>query len=177
MNNFKGKSVALVGNASSLFDRKYGSEIDSHDVVCRMNRAAMLYTKFFEFLSHGNRTDVWFVWRLKEYEFAKQVKRPDKIIQISPAENTEETFIQFPEEKFNEYVEELKAVPSTGFCSLMYLLQSGALSVTLYGFDWKKTPTFTDLSRDIDSLALDSIHNFSLEKEIINSLKNVVIRS
>lgn len=32
-----GKSVAIVGNAESLFNYKYGKDIDSHDIVIRMN--------------------------------------------------------------------------------------------------------------------------------------------
>ena len=30
---FAGKTVAVVGNAISLFDKTYGQEIDNHDVI------------------------------------------------------------------------------------------------------------------------------------------------
>lgn len=34
---FEGKSIALVGNGRCLLNREWGSEIDSHDIVIRMN--------------------------------------------------------------------------------------------------------------------------------------------
>jgi len=53
---FKGKKVALVGNAESLLSQDKGSDIDSHDIVCRINLGPNLCgTK-----SHGNKTDVLF---------------------------------------------------------------------------------------------------------------------
>lgn len=48
------KSVAVVGNAQHLFERRYGTEIDSHDVVVRINRAAMLLSK-----SHRKPQEPW----------------------------------------------------------------------------------------------------------------------
>src|SRR5690606_27484134 len=51
--HFQGKTVALVGNARSLSHRTFGSYIDSHDVVIRLNWAPMSSAS-----SHGSRTDV-----------------------------------------------------------------------------------------------------------------------
>ena len=35
---FEGKTVSVVGNARSLFDSKYGKEIDTAEIVCRIKR-------------------------------------------------------------------------------------------------------------------------------------------
>ena len=62
-------TVAVVGNATSLFDKRYGQDIDSHDVVIRINRAAQFLNISKEYnRSHGIRTDIWCMWRHKEYE-------------------------------------------------------------------------------------------------------------
>ena len=41
----KGKTVAIVGNAAYLYGSRLGSEIDSHDMVVRLNFNALLCTK------------------------------------------------------------------------------------------------------------------------------------
>ena len=35
---FEDKSIAIVGNASFIFERDYGKKIDSFDVVVRINK-------------------------------------------------------------------------------------------------------------------------------------------
>ena len=58
----KGKSIAVVGNAQSLFGREYGQEIDSHDLVIRFNKFAPLYGNIDTSSTHGNRVDIWAFW-------------------------------------------------------------------------------------------------------------------
>ena len=48
-----GKSVAVVGNASSLFGKNQGAEIDAHDVVIRLNRGFIV-----DRTQQGSRTDI-----------------------------------------------------------------------------------------------------------------------
>ena len=68
---FENKSVALIGNAQSLFDRSYATEIDQHNVVCRLNRGAEISNT----TSHGIQTDVVF------YSTPTQIREPlDKSI-------------------------------------------------------------------------------------------------
>ena len=48
LQNFcKDKSIALVGNSSSILQKGYGKEIDSHDIVVRMNHGVHKMNKFF----------------------------------------------------------------------------------------------------------------------------------
>jgi hypothetical protein len=59
----KYKTVAVVGNSQSLFDSCYGSDIDSHDIVIRFNKAAPLLISNVE-NSHGSKFDLWAFWTI-----------------------------------------------------------------------------------------------------------------
>ena len=52
----KGKSVALVGPAMYLQGSKYGRDIDSYDIVARINRGVELVDFFGEDI--GKKTDI-----------------------------------------------------------------------------------------------------------------------
>jgi hypothetical protein len=57
------KSVAIVGNALSLYSQKFGDEIDSHDVVIRINKPGnIIYKDESELESTGRKIDCWVVW-------------------------------------------------------------------------------------------------------------------
>jgi hypothetical protein len=59
-----GKSIAVVGNAQSLFDAEFGTEIDAHDIVIRLNKGFVKSP-----LAQGHRTDFWgFTPELSEAE-------------------------------------------------------------------------------------------------------------
>lgn len=161
--------LALVGNAQSLFSRRYGTEINEHDVIARMNRAAILVTSFFSTASHGSRTDAWFCWRSKEYE-TLNFKRPAFCMQMASWEELDDPAVQlYPYPAFEALQADLKAVPSTGLMVLDYLDQFTDFEVSAYGFDWKATPTFTDPKRETDKMLNGSgqLHDFALEKEYV----------
>lgn len=166
---FADKNIALVGNALSLFDRDYGREIDNHDLVIRMNRAAMFYTAFESGKSHGKRTDGWFVWNYREYEHCDWLKKPNIIVHMASWEDpqTNECFIYSPVRSALMMNRLKKATPSTGFLSIDLLIDSGPKKISLYGFDWKQTPTFTDKTGDIDTKLGQVKHNFNLEKKYV----------
>jgi len=92
-----GKSVAIVGNAESMFKMFHGSEIDAHDVVIRINRSASIcYNKQYDNLieTHGLKTDIW------AFSFADTMKNElnefhsvtDKLIQMNPASKNKVPF-------------------------------------------------------------------------------------
>lgn len=70
-----GKRVAVVGNAQSLNKTEYGEEIDSHDVVIRINNPANFYIGHPEFDGEdydlekavGTKMDVWAMWDSTNY--------------------------------------------------------------------------------------------------------------
>ncbi len=52
----RGKKVAIVGNASSIFSASHGHDIDSHDVVVRFGKGV---PDEFNAVHIGTRTDIW----------------------------------------------------------------------------------------------------------------------
>ena len=161
--------LALIGNSQGLFDREYGNEIDNHDLVARMNRAAILVTNFFSTVSHGSKTDAWFMWRNKEYE-TLSFTRPSFTMQMASWEPLDDSNIKlYPIELGEQLQLELGSVPSTGLMVLDYLDQATDYNITVYGFDWKATPTFTDPNRETDKMlnAGGQLHNFTAEKEYV----------
>ena len=160
-------SLALIGNNTALFDRRYGGEIDGHDVVARINRAAILFTRFFEYMSHGSKTDMWFMWRHKEYENVR-FDKPRFQMQMAYWEELDDTSVKlYPKEAYSKLQNDLGAVPSTGLMVLDFLDAIPELDhISVYGFDWKATPTFTDPTRATDQMLNGSgaLHDFHKEK-------------
>jgi hypothetical protein len=150
---FEKKSVALVGNAMSLFDLPYGNEIDSHDVVVRLNKAAMLINRFDAEKSHGKRTDVWIFWSVNEYK--KHFNDHPNILKMHAGHqfrnNATLSLADFvyPMELYEPLKKKAgpKRNPTTGFIAIDYILNCDPSKLSVYGFDWKKTPTHTDPNR------------------------------
>lgn len=72
-----GKTIAMVGNSVSLFNRSYGADIENHDVVLRMGICLGANSDKVESL--GKRTDVWASnaskeWREEYFERLKDIK-------------------------------------------------------------------------------------------------------
>ena len=165
---FSDKRIALVGNAMSLFDKGFGPEIDDHEVVVRLNKAAMLYTNFDAIHSHGSRTTHWIFFNTAEYK----AKFPDidksiKTFHISKHRQTplHRKMVDFmmPMDKWTAVTESLgHKNPTTGFMSLHYITRCNPAQLDVYGFDWKDTPTFTDPERLKDP---QCCHDFEKERE------------
>jgi len=171
---FNGKSVAVVGNAASLFDREYGKLIDSHDVVCRMNKG------FFDIndSSHGTRTDVlvysqWAtVRRAVKRKPASCIKyfihtsAKGREVTINPTELYPDAEAQVcPISVIYDLKDKLqlskKESVSTGITFLEMLAECNTGSVSVFGFDWKKTPTFYTPAKKIKP----DPHDFEKERQ------------
>lgn len=138
----KNRTVALVGNAQSLFDHAHGQLIDGNDVVCRLNRGIIIQRA----LSQGNRTDLWAVGHPK---FVNDIidQYPCKcLIHVSSkGRHNPDPRVDFyiPMDLINTLCHDLgHAKPSTGLAMICAILDAGPKCLTLYGFDWKKTPTW-----------------------------------
>jgi hypothetical protein len=92
---FDRKRVAVVGNASSLFNSVFGKEIDNHEVVVRINRSSTIcFPENDNEKSQGTRTDVWafsFADSM-ETELTSHHKICDKLIQMNDAKLNKKTF-------------------------------------------------------------------------------------
>lgn len=166
---FEGKTVAVVGNAISLFDKDYGQEIDSHDVVVRMNKAAMLYTRKEVSKSHGKKTDVWVFWNAAEYKnfFNKipgNIKKMHAGHQGRTPNNIHLVDFVYPNEPYKELKKKSgnHANPTTGLIFLDHLSRCNPKHVDVYGFDWKASPTFTDPEMRRERLCP---HDYPVEKD------------
>jgi len=162
MRDFTNKSIAVIGNAQYLFNRRYGGEIDNHDIIIRMNRAAMLYERFDSQLTHGSRTDVWVMWRHREYENANIVE-PETVIQMASwiPVDAPHVAVYDPVYLHNLKVKSKIETPTTGLMVLDLLSHFETKNVSVYGFDWKETPTFTDPNRQSEQ---ETLHDFNKEK-------------
>jgi hypothetical protein len=165
---FENKSVAIVGNAMSLFDTNYGTEIDSHEVVVRLNKAAMLYERFDVEKSHGKKTDVWMFWRTAEYKkhfssINKDIKKMHMGHQDRKSIDIKLVDCVYPDTLYNELKKKAGKHnnPTTGLMAIDYVFSCNPKSMSIYGFDWKETPTFTDPTRKKEKLCP---HDFETEK-------------
>lgn len=144
---FAGRSVALVGNAVSIFGKRHGEEINKRDVVMRFN-----FGEIKSPIDQGQRTDVYGVSDSRiTWEYVETHFNPQLVIWLTPKPMSENFARPYPIPLFRtpaSVAEELSVQtapgrPSSGLiaCSLVLRL-CGAASVDLYGFDFFKTRTF-----------------------------------
>jgi hypothetical protein len=147
---FEGKTIAVVGNAKSLFEQKHGTEIDSADVVCRIKRGFYMLDTCDD-LSHGERTDVWFLNWFKTMNPNKvTTKKCECVVEI----------LFHPEIDIEWLKKDLgHHRPSTGLRILHLISLYNPNKVFVYGYDWKQTPSFHDNNLH------DGRHDFALERE------------
>jgi hypothetical protein len=166
---FENKSVALVGNAESLFSKEYGPEIDKHDIVVRLNKAAMLYERFDAEKSHGTKTNIWMFWRTAEYQkFFDKIDPQIKKMHMGHQDRNKINITLIDHIYPNELYNPMKNAagkhnnPTTGFMAIDYILHCKPSLLSMYGFDWKETPTWTDPLRKKDKLCP---HDFEAERK------------
>jgi SAM-dependent methyltransferase len=161
-----GKSVALVGNATSLTMSQLGAEIDGYDVVCRCNKGLPAFPA-----GQGTKTHVHFTGQRVPYgdKFA-----PDYV--VWPVPDTGHLDVALPEimaaSKLHvtepDYAAALRAQlgarPSMGITSLAMLLRLGVKTVHLYGFDFKATPTF------YNNRGAGGTHNWQAERAMVAAM-------
>jgi hypothetical protein len=172
------KTVALVGNSQSLFDYQYGSEIDDHDVVIRINDTAIYYDNNRH--SHGSRNTIWAFWDvLKFITSQKQYRGPRTDEFFSSGKyhklnllgaNADRAFelddVEFGSDIKRKCKKEL-GNPSAGSILLYLLNEYNPRWVTVYGMDFKRTKTFSHEHNSVDNQRYDSFyrHNFKFEEE------------
>lgn len=160
------KTVAIVGNARSLEKQDYGSEIDAHDVVIRLNNAPIIASA-----SHGSRTD-WMAVAKHISKQTLQARNPDLLLWM-PAHRKRldwrmvkysKFYLNSPERN-DELKAKLGASSSVGCKTIDLIHRTNAAKVTLYGFDF-----FASLSLSGNRTADQVPHNFSAEKEMVEEL-------
>jgi len=164
-NLIAGKSVAVVGNAKSLLDTDYGSEIEAHDVIIRLNKGFVTKPS-----SQGTRTDmVGLTPELSEDETIERFQ-PETFLMLIPKMRHYRLFGTAAVRgtlfyKFRYWLEDRNLIgrrPSSGFMAISWLVRLGsAQSITLYGFDFGATPTY------YNPVGYKTPHNYEREREIV----------
>ena len=150
----QGKSVAIVGNARTIFDSRYGSEIDDHDIVIRFNKGFIYYPE-----AQGRRTDILILACLlrddeREGYHAKYIINRSRSYR-NPAHFTISTQDRMA------LKEKLGSQPSSGFMAIDLCLFSRAKHIDLYGFAGVEAPTF------YNDPNYQTQHNYNKEQEYI----------
>lgn len=164
---FDDKTIAIVGNAKSLFDKKYGDEIDSHDVVIRINRGLEICTNPRLRISHGGKVDVWCfnLYRsLENFDRVMKNRIPQHYKKLQM--NYEPYSTKFDSSMSEDAIKEILHIfapkkTTTGFRILHYMTKFNPASVNVYGFDWKETPTYYTYF----SYNVDKNHDYAKEKK------------
>lgn len=134
-----GKTVALVGNAKSLQREEKGWEIDSHDVVVRINLGPTILKPH----RTGSRTDVWATAKyFPTYSECQHMV----FMKLTPLGNSHWGMFRthYPDRSKERWTQELEdevrefvgADPGTGIRLLYWLKRkSSAARVSIYGMD------------------------------------------
>lgn len=136
----QGRSIALVGNAASLFEGHH--RIDDHDVVIRMNRGPFVLGDEGR---AGTRTDILLVSRFRGEEYLSAAPHvvwmtPKYRKKLKPAEVQRLYF--YPPAWWQEVVDQVGSRPSTGCMGIDLVSRlAGPGRIHLYGFDFWKSPT------------------------------------
>ncbi|WP_170606511.1 hypothetical protein [Ruegeria arenilitoris] len=137
----RGRDIALVGNASSLFEAF--RPIDEHQVVVRINRGVFLPPHRNE---AGRRTDLLLV--STDLGKVNYREKSDRIVWMSPSDREKISPSQargyyfYRERWWKALKAEVGARPSTGCMGVDLLARLGAGRLTLYGFDFWESETF-----------------------------------
>jgi len=140
------KKIALIGNASSIFDYDYGNKIDTCDVVIRMNAGFIRKPQ-----SQGKRTDILALSLALNGGDIKNEFAPRLVIwatskrNLMPQEYKTENFklLLHPLFVWFKLRIKLNSRPSTGAIIANYLTNNcKPAKIEMYGFDFFKTKTF-----------------------------------
>ena len=152
--HIRGSRVAIVGNGKTIFDKKWGKEIDDHDFIIRFNKG--FYAKPE---CQGTRTDMLILacnlafYELESYHARFVVNRSKHYYNYANAT------INTPDRM--KLKERLGKQPSTGFMAIDICLYFGAKSIDLYGFSGNSAPTFYNPKDYVTQ------HDYDKEQEII----------
>ena len=156
----KGKTVAVVGNGPHEIGKRLGVEIDSHDVVVRINN----YVLSGHEEDYGRRTDIWVKNVTPEMRHVKPSPEIRLIVyngnwdrdqlecgyrdRIEDDLNDSTVSVDYIDmEHRKELTEELASVPTTGALILWALARCGCKSIDAYGCSYVEGAEASSYSR------------------------------
>lgn len=159
----KNKTVAIVGNAKSIFSHQYGAEIDAHEVVIRFNRGFIVDPK-----AQGIRTDILF---LACELTPEELQRFKAKVTVNRSEKTKCGDYTLDDTMRRRYRKKYDAYPSTGMMAIEYCRRAKAKKIDLYGFDFGETQTFYNPQDYITK------HDYAKEKQLIDNFNDVEVHN
>lgn len=167
--NLQGCSVALIGNAQSIFAAHHGAEIDSHDIVVRMNAGWVIDAG-----CQGSRTDILCLSMGLDRATVQEKFGSPAVFWMTPKRRVMHASLKrygvyyYPKRCWRNLRKELSGSrPSTGAMAVDLFCRKLAVgNLTLYGFDFKKTKTFY-LEQD-----RAGPHRYDLEETFVTELVN-----
>jgi hypothetical protein len=160
-----GKSVAIVGNANSLLSHQYGSLIDEHEVVVRMNRGFPVNPE-----AQGTRFDLWcFSGPRVALERPKGFVVPRSVWMWHNRMKKEKVGLDclvYPRSYWRALHDQLGARPSVGALTIDLISRAAPRKVTVIGFDFKRTKSVYQRYNHIGP------HDFSAEARYVMEIVN-----
>lgn len=153
----KSKTVAIVGNAQSIFSKENGEKIDAHDVVIRFNRGFVTDIK-----AQGSRTDILLLACELNIDEKSSYK---SIFSINRSNSTQCGDLTIGNTMRSRLRAWIGKQPSTGFMAIDLCREAGAAKIDLYGFDFEKTPTFYNPADYVTQ------HDYASEEAIVCDLE------
>jgi hypothetical protein len=160
--------LSVVGNASSLFGAKHGSEIDRRPTI-RFNHAQIVdpvvQGRRWDFVVTSNEQALRY-FRANDVQFSQLIFTAylDGHLRHLEAIGSSTPVTIYPMRLSRHLTWICRARPTTG-TQILYLLDLlGRRDVHIFGFDWKATPTFYDPSRTRDP------HNHARERSLAKAL-------
>lgn len=165
----EGKTVAIVGNSVELFESSFGDEIDSFEVVCRLNRGA----EIIDSQKQGTKITIW---GYGDFDIVRSIFDSihcDNTIHLS--ENRQSHKISKKTKHYMDLSElsELKKellwnFPSSGLMMLYYIINRNARLVSLFGFDFNRSPSWPNNNWENN---VKNTHNWELERGLVTELQ------
>lgn len=160
-----GKSIAIVGNAKSLLETHYGEQIETYDIIIRLNKGFVTQP-----IAQGTRTDmVGLTPELSEDETIANFE-PSYFLMLIPKMRHYKLFSRDAVRdtlfyNYRYWLADRNLIgrrPSSGFMAISWMVRlSQAKSITLYGFDFGATPTYYNPE------GYKTPHNYDREREIV----------
>jgi hypothetical protein len=186
-NLFNSKTVALVGNSIALSNQCLGNIIDTHDVVCRINKGPLLTT---DAEKYGNRTDVLFYsnYKIVDDDVFEALDSDTKFICYYNSVSFDRPTYKISKHFYN-YIMEISGYedanierkkkikfnkqpqwPTNGLVASCFILDCNPTKISLFGFDWNRHKTFYKPQQKQEKM-----HNWSLEKNYLRSQPDIEI--
>ena len=160
-NFIKDKTVAIVGNAKSIFDKVNGKKIDAHDVVIRFNRGFISNQK-----SQGAKTDILLLACELNIDEKASYKAFYYVNRSKSTQCGDLTINNRMRARLRAWIGKQ---PSTGFMAIDLCREAGAAKIDLYGFDFEKTPTFYNPADYVTQ------HDYASEEAIVCNMAKLGI--